>query len=170
MYICQPYSPKSCQPLPRSISLHSFSTSFSLLCSPSAKLEQHLDQKMLLSFLLFIVFLSRISYLNLVWSMGIIRRVFFRRFFFFSFSINSTTKKRILQTAENEMAYPQVLNGEYPEKSILSHSADWSLLLVCHSLAFTEHFCGGYLQMLECRVNKLRSLPSWSTQNANYVW
>ena len=87
VYICQPYSPKSCQPLPRSISLHSFSTSFSLLCSPSAKLEQHLDQKMLLSFLLFIVFLSRISYLNLVWSMGIIRRVFFRRFFFFFHSL-----------------------------------------------------------------------------------
>lgn len=142
------------------------------LCSPSAKLKQHLDQKMLLSFLLFIVFLSRTSCLNLVWSMGIISRVFFRRFFFFFFKFSitddSTTKKRILRTAENEMAYLQVLNSKCHEKSIFSHSADRSPLWICHSLAFTEHLCGGCLQMLESWVNKLRSLPSWSSQSANY--
>ena len=71
--------------------------------------------------------------------MGIIRRVFLEGFFFkFSITDDSIAKKRILQTAENEIAYLQVLNNKYHEKSIFSHSADWLLLLICHSLAFTD--------------------------------
>ena len=42
--------------------------------------------------------------------------------------------------------------------------------LAATAAAFTEQLCGGYLQMLECRVNKLRSLPSWSSQSANYYY
>lgn len=55
------------------------------LCSPSTKLEQHLDQKlMLLCFHWFTLSLSRNFYLNSVWSSGINRRLGF--FFFFLFN------------------------------------------------------------------------------------